>query len=252
MMASMTLEAALVLPLFLFAVLNLISIIEIYRVQSNISAALHSTAKQMAVYGYEYKEIGTLDNITCLYAVNNVKKLLGTDYLKGSPVKNGFSGISFFRSEIMEEDECIDLVAEYKIEPLSLIMGFDEFAMYNRMRTRAWTGYDNSKALSHKEDKEELVYITPEGEVYHKSRGCTYLKLTISAVDMDFLKTMRSEDGSIYYSCESCGSKANGTVYITNYGNRFHSTISCSKLKRTIITVPISKTGGRGACKKCS
>ena len=152
----------------------------------------------------------------------------------------------------MNEDECIDLVAEYEIEPLSLIMGFSEFEMYNRMRTRAWTGYDNSKALSDKKSEEELVYITPEGAVYHKSRGCTYLKLTISAVDKDLLKDMRSEDGSIYYSCEGCGSKATGTVYITNYGNRFHSTISCSKLKRTIITVPISKTGGRGACSKCS
>lgn len=249
--ASMTLEAALVLPLFLFVILNLISVIEIYRVQSNMSVALHSTAKQMAVYGYEFEEIGVANNFTCLYAANNVKKLLGNDYFEKSPVKNGFGGISWSRSQIMEKDDCIDLVAEYRIKPFVSVMGFSEFDMYNRIRTRAWTGYDNSKELSQNKNQEELVYITPDGVVYHKSRGCTYLKLTISAIDMDLLKNKRSEDGSIYYACEDCGNKADGTVYITNYGNRFHSTLRCSKLKRTIIIIPISKTGQRWACSKC-
>ena len=53
----MTIEACLVLPLFLFAFLNVISIIELYRLQGNISAAMHDTAKQMAVYGYEYQAL---------------------------------------------------------------------------------------------------------------------------------------------------------------------------------------------------
>ena len=55
--ASMTVEACLVLPLFLFAFLNIISIVEIYRLQGNMSAAMHDTARQMAVYGYEYRQI---------------------------------------------------------------------------------------------------------------------------------------------------------------------------------------------------
>lgn len=256
--ASMTLEASLVLPFFLFAVLNLISIIEIYRVQSNMSAALHYTAKQMAVYGYEYKEIakGAADiaddlGLTYLYAANNVKKLLGNDYLEKSPIKNGFSGISWTESKIMQSEECIDLVAKYKVEAPALIIGFNDFDMYNRIRTRAWTGYDNSEAIKDKEGKEELVYITDDGVVYHKSRGCTYLKLTIAAVDIELLKKKRNADGSIYYSCESCGDKSGATVFVTNYGNRYHSTLSCSKLKRTIRAVPISEVDGRGPCSKC-
>ena len=55
--ASMTVEASLVLPLFLFAFLNLISVVEIYRLQSNMSAAMHSVAKQMAARGAEYEAL---------------------------------------------------------------------------------------------------------------------------------------------------------------------------------------------------
>ena len=252
---SMTLEAALVLPFFLFAILNLISIIEIYRTQSNMSAALHLTAKQMAVYGYEYNEISESqsDNwvLTQLYVANNVKKQLGSDFFESSPVKNGFKGISWSDSEIMDDDECIDLVAEYKVEPAIAIVGFNDFEMYNRIRTRAWTGYDNSKSQNNAGDKEEIVYITPEGVAYHRSRGCTYLKLKISAADKELLKNKRSEDGSIYYPCEYCGNKSEGTVFVTNYGNRFHATLNCNKLKRTILAVPISEAGDRHSCSKC-
>lgn len=54
----MTVEACFVLPFFLFAFLNIISVVELYRLQGNMSAAMHDTAKQMAVYGYEYRQMG--------------------------------------------------------------------------------------------------------------------------------------------------------------------------------------------------
>lgn len=86
--ASMTVEAAFVLPFFLFAFLNLISIIEIYRLQSNLSAAMHTTAKEMAIYGYEYRELAGGDTgkaaslgLTYLYAQNKVRNILGNGYL---------------------------------------------------------------------------------------------------------------------------------------------------------------------------
>lgn len=253
--ASMTVEAAFVLPFFLFAFLNLISIIEIYRLQSNLSAAMHAAVKQMAVYGYEYREISGGDvqaaeslGLTYVYAANKVKTTLGNEYLGNSPM---YGDISWIRSKVMVEEDCIDLVATYKIEPFVAVMGYHSRYMYNRMRTRAWTGYDNANAGLHATIAEELVYITPDGEVYHKSRSCTYLKLSIVAVDISFLETMRSKDGAKYYPCESCGSSCGNTVFVTNYGNRYHSTLQCSKIKRTVLAVPISEVGGRGACSKC-
>ena len=255
--ASMTLEACFVLPFFLFAFLNIISIVEIYRLQGNVSLAMHETAKQMAVSGYEYRELGGESSIlTSLYAARKVRAKLGTAYLDNAPIAGGASSIVWLKSSVMCEDDCIDLIAEYRIKPPAAVVGFLQCIMYNRMRTRAWTGYDNAGSDMGDGFGEKIVYITPDGSVYHNSRGCTYLRLSISAIDSSFLETHRNESGEKYYPCESCadsgGECSFNTVYITNYGNRYHTTLGCSKLKRTILAVPISEAGSRGACSKCA
>lgn len=257
--ASMTVEACFVLPFFLFAFLNIISIFEIYRLQGNMSAAMHDTIKSMAVYGYEYREVrgesaGGAESLglTYIYAANKVKSKLGIGYLDNSPVVGGASSIAWFRSSVMEADDCIDLLADYRIRPPVAVVGYREIRMYNRLRTRGWTGYDNAGTNTDSGAEEEIVYITPSGEVYHMSRTCTYLKLSIMAVDMSLLENMRNESGEIYYPCEECGAVCGNTVYITSYGNRYHAKLECSKLKRTILAVPISEVGDRGACSKCA
>lgn len=256
--ASMTIEACLVLPLFLFAFLNVISIIELYRLQGNMSLAMHDTVKQMAVYGYEYQALGGGDagaveslGMTYLYAAGRVKAKLGADYLDNSPLAGGTAGISWLRSSVMQEDDCIDLVAEYLIKAPMAVVGFGKQTFYNRMCTRAWTGYDNAKNSASSTSEEEIVYITPEGTVYHRSRGCSYLKLSITSVDKSFLDTQRNQNGGKYYACGECGASCGNIVYITQYGDKYHATLSCSGLKRTILAVPIPETGGRGACSKC-
>lgn len=167
--ASMTVEACLVLPLFLFAFLNLISIVEIYRLQGALSAAMHDTIKQMAVYGYEYQKIGGGGagmaeslGLTYIVAAGKVRTKLGTAYLDNSPLAGGASSISWLRSSVMQKEDCIDLVAEYQIRPPSAVAGWKQRTMYNRMRTRAWTGYDNAGSGGSQSSGEEIVYITPE------------------------------------------------------------------------------------------
>ncbi len=251
--ASMTVEACFVLPFFLFAFLNVVSIVELYRLQGNMSLAMHETAKQMAVAGYEYKELeGDSDALfTYLYAAAKVRAKLGTDYLDSAPLANGAGSISWLRSSVMCGDDIIDLAASYRIAPPAAVVGYPERVLYSRMRTRAWTGYDNAGSGTGEMGADEIVYITPNGTVYHRSRACSYLKLSILAVDMDFLDSRRNQDGEKYYACEKCGSAGGNTVYITNYGNRYHTTLGCSKLMRTILAIPISQVGGRGACSKC-
>ncbi len=256
--ASMTVEACLVLPLFMFAFLNIISIVEVYRLQGNMSAAMHDTAKEMAVYGYEYRKIGFGSagkaeslGLTSIYAAGRVRTKLGTAYLNASPLAGGASAVSWLSSSVMQHEDCIDLVAQYQVKPPAAVVGWRQRAMYNRMRTRAWTGYDNAGSGTDRVKEEEIVYITPDGTVYHCSRACSYLKLSITAVDFDFLKTQRNDDGEKYYPCGACGASSGSVVYITGYGNRYHTTLGCSGLRRTVIAVPISETGGRGACSKC-
>lgn len=204
--ASMTMEAAFVLPLFLFALMNVMSLIEIYRLQSDMNMKLHQTAKEMAVMG------------------------VATD--------------------IAGEEECIDLVYPYKAKVFAASIGFDEFMLFSRMRTRAWTGYDNEAAQE--DEKEETVFVTEYGEVYHMTKSCSYLKLSIRAVDLKYVGELRNANGECFYACEKCGNKCTNTVFVTGYGNRYHSTLGCSGLKRIIKEIPISQVGSRTPCRKCS
>ncbi|PWL92788.1 MAG: hypothetical protein DBY13_07070 [Lachnospiraceae bacterium] len=247
---SMTVEAAFVLPFCLYAMVNLMSIMELYRLQGNLSAAMHNTAKDMAVYAHSIENNSTALNAT--YAGIKTESELGEKYLNHSPVTGGAMGILWLQSRFLQEDECIDLVASYHVGPTFRLMGYSGFAMYNRTRTRAWTGYDNAGAAGNGRNEEQLVYITPSGSAYHLSKNCSYLKLSIQGVDKDIVGELRNKDGSIYYACDDCGNRDSSRVFVTDYGNRYHTTLQCSGLKRTIYLVPISQAQGRTPCSKCN
>lgn len=246
--ASMTVEAAFVLPLCLFAIVNLMSIMELYRLQGRLSAAMHNTAKDMAVYAHSIDSNATLLNAT--YAAIKTENELGAQYLEHSQITGGALGVVWLQSSFLAEDDCIDLIASYHVKPIYGLMGYQGFLMCNRTRTRAWTGYDNAGTAGDA-DEEQLVYITPSGEAYHLSRNCPYLKLSVRGVDKDIVGELRNKDGSIFYACESCGGNESSRVFVTDYGSRYHTTLTCSALKRTIYLVPISKAQGRTPCSKC-
>lgn len=258
---SMTVEAALVMPLFLFGIVNILSFAEIIRVQSHIQEAMYETGKEMTVYGYAYNKLedsfsidgGTvLSEILANTAVKaRISSLAGVRYLDHSMVKGGSGGIWYFRSDIMEEDDMIDLIARYEIMPFFKITGFRDIYMLNRCRMHAWTGYDNTQ--THLTDEgEQIVYITETGSVYHLTRTCSHLKLNISAVSVAEVNNQRNEGGGRYTPCERCGNRPGGSmVFVTSDGNRYHTSLACSGLKRTIIEIPLSQVGGKPPCSGC-
>lgn len=116
---------------------------------------------------------------------------------------------------------------------------------------RAWVGY--TKEHFENGADEEIVYLTPEGEVCHKSMDCSHLKLSIRSIADKEIDDARNLSGGKYIACEYCVKKgwSGGTVYITDYGNSYHSVASCRGLKRTIMAVPYSEAGGRRMCSRC-
>lgn len=257
---SMTLEASFVLPFFLFAVLNILFAVNIISAQSRIGAALHQVGNKMAFAGYAYeKTAGSIlpDGLSGVvlsqgYARGRILECVGREYLEQSCVEGGCGGISLLGSSVMGDGDVIDLKVSYRVRPFASLMGFESFGMSQRYYGRAWTGYDVTGRADDTNVEDPMVFITESGTVYHLDRNCTYLNPSVQSVTVGELAGLRNQSGGRYYPCGSCGKTgANGQVYITEYGDCYHNQINCSGLKRTIYTVPLSQTGGRGRCSKC-
>lgn len=262
--ASVTVEASFVLPIFLCFFINLLCIFDVIKLQCDLEAALHQTGSQIMLNKAAIKSFlgfgksgtdadlvpGAVDAVT---AKREVKKYLGDEYLNKSPISNGALGLGFTETVFGSDEDIIDIIVTYKIHPPIGIAAFKEFPVEARFYGHAFTGYDVSG--EHKKDNEEceeLVYITEHGTSYHKSLDCSHLKLTVKTVSKKDVTSKRNKDGSKFYPCEYCGKQSGQVVYITNYGNRYHSKRNCGGIKRTIKTVPISEAAGKSPCKECA
>lgn len=256
---SMTIEAALLLPLFLFAVISILSFTEILRVQMKINSCLQQTAKELAVYAYAIKEGHSQDNsassfsldmaLSEIYVRSRVSKELTGNYIKNSPIE-GQEKMSFSESKFMDRDR-IELRCSYYVMPFFSLSPKSGFQTESVAVARAFTGYDNTKITEALSD-EKMVYITKTGHAYHSSRSCNYLDLSIQMMNKSQVENHRNSSGGRYKACPLCGNRGIGNVtYITDYGDRYHYDLLCSGLKRTIYTVPISEAGGRMPCGKC-
>ncbi|MCM1087964.1 MAG: hypothetical protein NC419_07385 [Muribaculaceae bacterium] len=258
--ASMTVEAAFVLPLFLFFLINILSIINMIGTQSRFHAALHQVGNRMAFAGYAYdKTAGAVlpDEIvgaalTEVYARNQILDYVEREYLEKSCIQNKAAGVRFDKTRIMSGDDMIEIHVSYCLEPLISIPGFEGVRTGGCYYGHAWTGYDVEKGVSDLTEEDPMVYITDTGTVYHTNRNCTYLNPSIETVDFAEVDGRRNQSGGKYYPCERCGrGTIRGAVYITGQGSSYHASITCSGLKRTIYTIPLSQAGGRGRCSKC-
>lgn len=275
--ASMTVEAALVLPLFLYFMGQVLYLFDMVRLQSSMLAALHETGTQISEYAYYLRfggdaaEQGGVHSdilqgiaggnewtslaLSETYVRDSVAKQIGKEWLANSCIEGGTSGISYLQSGILSGDDIVDLVADYRIKPFLPVFGLRSMAAQARYYGHAWVGYsgegDESAGESSEED-EQTVYITPTGVVYHKDVGCTYLKPSVRTISAAELGTARSRDGSKYYACERCRPAAAGNVVITSEGNRYHSSASCTAIQRDIQAVSLSEIKStRRACSKC-
>ena len=206
---SMTVEASIAVVVFLFAMVNLLSVILQFGEYSSNLADMHRRAKELAIRAHILENTEEVSN------------------------------------------ELVILKKEQLLEPLIPIMGFDKAETLVSCCVRKWTGYDVMKSQVSNEEK-EWVYITPSGRAYHKNPNCSYLNPQIYSAMTVQIGEYRNASGEIYRQCESCRDVTlTGICFYTEYGNKYHSTLKCSGLKRTIHSVLLSEVDGRHMCGKC-
>ncbi len=257
---SLTVEAALTLPLFLFALISVIFVGEAVRFSGNLNAALLDSAEKLSVYAYAGNRLSGMETagipggkaVSFTLGKSLVVSELGSGYVEESPIEKGVSGLSFIHSSVLGPDQMIDLNAVWRMKTPVPLPGVTGFRVIDRARIRAFTGYDNTRKKDRYKEEEEIVYITETGTVYHRKRSCSHLNVSIHKTDRGSVGVLRNSGGGRYYPCEYCGGGSSGTLYVTDDGDRYHTKIGCPGLKRTVKAVPISEVGGRGPCHDCS
>lgn len=237
---SMTVEAALVFPIFLFAALSILYINKLILYEEQVQWALARVAREASV------EYAASDKSVVLDQVYLTGKMYV--YLEGKGLM-----VSMLRSRLNPETDELNLIADYEVSiPFPVVSR--KFHFTEQVCTRAFTGVA-TRLEGETEDEDTIVYITKTGKVYHKSLSCTYLKLHISQVKYEDLEYLRSDSGGKYYACEGCcrgkGFRAGDDVFVCSYGDRFHSGRACKNIKRSIQEIPLSEAGGRLPCSKC-
>lgn len=240
--ASMTVEAAAAVPIFFLAVVCLFYLMEIMAIRTSVRAGLQAAGKQAMQEGY------MLTAVTPARLERDIVHSIGPERLERSIVEGGSGGIRCKGSFLSPTTGIGTIRAKYQIRLPIPLFGVPPVAYEESMRIKAWTGY--KKELFGKED-DEIVYVTETGIVYHRDYHCTHLELSIRMAQASDIGSLRNHSGGKYYACEHCGGGSVGGVYITDTGDRYHSSLSCGGLKRTVYAVPVSEAAGKGACSRC-
>ena len=279
--AGMTVEASIVLPLFLFFFMNLASSIEMIRLHNNLQLALWKTGNELAVYGYALDRGVSPDGeqadgilaeevpadgaqpeeeqeekwwrrlsgavFSSIFVKAQLVHLLGQDYLDASPLRSGTDSLMLWESEVFGTEDTIDLVVTYSVAPWTKTVGFLSFRMANRYYGHIWNGYE----VSGQAHVGEVVYVTENGQVYHPNRDCTYLRLSVKKIGAGELYDARNNYGKRYSACERCvrGGKTE-IIYITGEGDKYHYNRDCPGLKRTVS--PMLKSEAEKRYRPCS
>lgn len=258
--ASVSIEASVAIPVFLFCFLEVLSLLNYISVYSGVLYAMKATGDPVCIYGYAYdlvteevEEVSLGEKVVTslmfseAYLDSQIRQQCD-EPLYENTIQRGVEGISLLGTYIDREDGDISIVAHYTMEPLISIAG-TELSVICRYYGRMWTGY----ALEECETDKEYVYITDSGSVYHLTESCTYLKLSISTVAKGALEEARNNSGSKYKACDICcdAKRQRELYYITSSGTRYHVDLSCSGLKRTTYRVEKSEVEGWSACSRC-
>lgn len=272
--ASLTIEAAMVLPIFLFMMIGFLSFVQIFIIQDKVQGSITEMGLKLSKYGYFYgsyvediveeddDEIGTLmrdilgDKLEEVSLKIHLSQYMNLTKLQENMIVGGFSGISMKDSSWMDDEDCIDLIVSYQVE---LPFGYPiihQIPMVQRVRLRGWTGHQIPAKYIEQEDAEgenTTVYMTSSGTVYHTSSSCTYIKIEVKETQ-GVPKEERNESGGRYYPCNTCCKgldNENITYYISKYGDRYHSKRNCSKIYRNIKEVKQSEVSHLRICSKC-
>lgn len=265
---SMTVEAAILIPIILFLFVSLLAFPEMLRLHGKIEMGLWDIGSDLCMYSYAFageddithseerkqdwwKDLADVA-LSYTYVKERLTKRLGEDYLNTSPLTYGAEGLRFVGSDLTENPDIIELTVTYRVSPFSQRMGFPDFLLKNHYYAHAWTGYW-IPGTEENRNRQKEYYVTDYGEVYHCKRECTHLDLSIQQVSFVKALSSRNQYGNRYRKCMTCGKRTFfGKTWITNEGECYHFAVDCPGLKRTIYRITEKEKKKYRPCSRCA
>ncbi len=238
--ASVTIEAAIAITVFLIVTISLSSFLTMVYGQLSIEEKINnismeaSKAKYFVNYdkeeGENYRSMAEVGYISARIfgSIKNNGKLINTLNPVQSNMDNGH----------------VDVVLSYNVKiPFTTY----HWNVTQRAKTKDWTGTDLV-------EPGEIVYITKYGTVYHRSKECKHLIIHINEVTLAQAKLSRNDSGHKYKRCRYCVKRNLSdltSVFITPDGDCYHNSLDCLGLTRSVIEIDIKDVGDKSPCSSC-
>ena len=269
--ASLTIEAALSLTLFMFTVILLSVPMEILDTQRKVQTVLEVTGRELGWQVYRTSHTVHPAEMEAGKAAEAEEKgtggwselpsgLILQGYLKEkiqTAGGNKVSNIQCGASRVSEDGEWIDLRASYQVRLPFSVFALDHVTLTSRSRKRGWIGaeggYFSEKNAS--EPEEKWVYVGRDSTRYHLSPSCHYIsnQITAAAYADVISGVLRNSGRCRYKACRYCGKtvSAGGLVYILPSGEVYHGKQDCSSLAYYVQKVRRSEVEYMGVCSYC-
>ncbi len=269
---SITLEAAIAIPLFFLGLLSFICIINILYIQTELQIALEETIRTVSKQAYISSEFYALSSGNQYEAINkdsSIAENLGAtlisvtyikneflsenikDFLDNSFVNGGANGISFKFSSVDMSKNTLDIIIDYKCSIPFIPSNLLCFNLSNRCYTKIYMGQDMEKE---QKDTFFYVYFASTSSVTHTNKYCQYL--------LNYSRAIRYNDIIRQHpinSCALCSRNVtieslrdnNAVVYLTSNEETYHVTLDCQSFTKDVFRLKVSTLKDKDICEQC-
>lgn len=243
---SATVEACIVVPLFLLFLQALIYVIFILFAEAHIHQSLAEAMEIVAQEGYlecrlaesSQKDTGAFGALLqSKRLVSEFGSILDEDTHVEHMVIGGKQGIRITLKADEENPKILIGRADYQVGIYLPVFGSFGIRLSNTVRQKAYVGYSKEECV------EEYVYVTPNEAVYHTKRSCSHLSLSVRSC------SYKNHTGK--NPCSFCGNGKGDVIYVTRTTDTYHLNPDCLGLKRTVIRKKRSEVGYLSPCSRC-
>lgn len=268
--ASITIEAAIVLPMMLFMILMLLFPIKLMEAERRLQNTMEGTAKSLCIAEYVRETgksyISTEGSDSLMNTFMGFEKGTAMAAVLLAADTDKMEDIAFAEdtSVLTDDDESdpamVFMKLSYKLKFPEVPFIMPDVRKELVVNRRVWIGSDGGRGRSKygealdedEENPDRIVYLgKTSSEVYHEDPNCHYLSNKLSVADAPCMESLRNAGGGKYHACPSCKPGKSGTVYYFESGSAYHSSESCKAITAYSRTARLSELSGMRACSYC-